>query len=149
MFPISLAQLFGWASVALTCVAAGWWGGLAEKLGAALIAATWVASTLVEQRHNWLAPQFGLLAVDVLTFVALAALAFWSRRNWAICAAGFQAIAVLTHLVFLINPAAFYRAFYMSNFSIGFLLLSAVLAGVIFESRPQPAVSRRDGAYRR
>ena len=143
MFPIALAQLFGWVCLGLTCVAAGWRGRAPEKLGAGLVAAAWVLSTLVEQRHNWLEPQYGILAVDVATLAGLAGLAFWSRRYWAICAAGFQAIAVLTHLVFLINPQALYRAYYMSNFSIGFLLLGAILAGVLFEA-PRPApVSRR------
>jgi hypothetical protein len=143
MFPIALAQMVGWVSLALTCLAAGWRGERPEKLGAALVAAAWVVSTLVERRHNWLEPQYGILAADVVTLLALAALAFWSRRNWAICAAGFQAIAVLTHLVFLINPQALYRAYYMSNFSIGFLLLGAILAGVFFEASRPASVSRR------
>jgi hypothetical protein len=143
MFPIGLAQMLGWACLALTCVAAAWRGGPPEKLGASLSAAAWVVSTLVERRHNWLEPQFGIFAVDVVMLFALIALAFWSRRYWAIWAAGFQAIGVLTHLLFLINPAALYRAYYMSNFSIAFLVLGAIVAGVIFESAKSPVISRR------
>jgi len=143
MFPVDLAQWLGWISLVLTCVAAAWRGGLPERLGAGLVAAAWVLTLLVEQRRNWLEPQFGMFAVDIATFLGLAALAFLYRRYWAICAAGFQAIAVLTDLIFMINPAVFYRAYYMSNFSIGFLLLGAILAGIIFEwAKPGP-VSRR------
>ena len=143
MFPIALAQMVGWACLAATCLAAGWRGERPEKIGAGLVAAAWVLSTLVERRHNWLEPQYGILAVDITTMVGLAALAYWSRRGWAICAAGFQTIAVLTHLVFLINPQALYRAYYMSNFSIGFLLLGAILAGVLFETERPAPISRR------
>jgi len=142
MFPVDLAQLLGWTCLALTCVAAAWRGGRAERLGAAVVAVAWVITALVERRHDWLEPQYGILAVDVVTLLALAAIALRARRNWAICAAGFQAIAVLTHLVFLINPAALYRAYYMSNFSIGFLLLGAILAGVIFERSNRLGVNR-------
>lgn len=143
MFPVDLAQLLGWTCLILTCLAAAWRGGRPERLGAGVVAAGWIISTLVERRHDWLEPQYGILAVDGATLLALAALALWAHRNWAICAAGFQAIAVLTHLVFLIDPPALYRAYYMSNFSIGFLLLGAILAGVMLETaRPLP-VSRR------
>jgi len=143
MFPVDLAQVLGWLCLALTCVAAAWRGGQAERLGAAVVGVAWFITALVERRHNWLEPQYGILAVDIVTLLALAAIALWARRNWAICAAGFQAIAVLTHLVFLINPQALYRAYYMSNFSIGFLLLGAIAAGVIFEASRRAPVSRR------
>ena len=142
MFPIALAQLVGWAAVALTCVAAAWRGERPERLGAGLIAVAWVLSTMVERRHNWLEPQYGILAVDVATFIGLTGLAFACRRAWAICAAAFQSVAVLTHVAFLINPAALYRAYYMANFSIGFLLLGAVIGGVLLESARSP-FSRR------
>jgi hypothetical protein len=143
MFPVNLAQLLGWACLTLTCVVVAWRGERPEKLGAGVIAAAWILSTLVEQRRSWLEPQFGVFAVDVLALAAFIALAFWSRRYWAIYVAGFHAIGVMTHLLFLINPAALYRAYYMINFSMGFLLLGALLAGTIFETSKPPAVSRR------
>jgi len=143
MFPVDLAQALGWACLALTCVVATWRGAWPEKLGASLAVAAWVASVLVEQRRNWLEPQVAVFVVDAILLAALAALALWSRRYWAIWAAGFQAIGVLTHVLFLINPAALYRAYYMSSFSIAFLVLGAIVAGVIFERSKPPAVSRR------
>jgi len=143
MFPIALAHQLGWTCLALTFIVAVWRGGLPEKLGASLSVAAWVASTLVEQRHNWLEPQYGIFAVDIVVLLGLTALAFWSRRYWSVWAAGFQAVGVLTHLLFLINPAALYRAYYMSNFSIAFLVLGAIVAGTIFERPKPPVVSRR------
>jgi len=143
MFPVILAQWLGWVCLALTCLAAGWRGRRPERLGAALVAAAWILTLLVEQRRNWLAPQTGMFIVDLLTFAGLAAIAYWSRRAWPICAAGFQAVAVLTDLVFHINPAAFYRAYYMSNFSVGFLLLGAIVVGIFFERGPPAPISPR------
>jgi hypothetical protein len=130
------AQLVGWLALGATCGAAFWRGGPPERLGAVLIAVTWAVTPLVELRRSWYQPQFGILAVDVFTLAALIALAFWRHRYWTICAAAFQAVAVLTHLAFLINPRALYRAYLFANFSIGFLLLGAILGGVLIEGAP-------------
>ena len=142
MFPVVLGQVLGWVAVFVTCAAAAWRGERPERLGAALIAVAWGLTDLAELRNNWLEPQYGILVVDIATFVGLAAIAFMFKRAWAICAASFQAVAVLTHLAFVINPAALYRAYYMANFSIGFLLLGAILGGVLLESARSP-LSRR------
>lgn len=143
MFPVALAQVLGWIAVLITCLAAAWRGERPERLGAALIAVAWGLTDLAEQRHNWLEPQYGILAVDFATFIGLATIAFVFRRAWAICAAAFQAVAVLTHLAFMIDPAALYRAYYMANFSIGFLLLGADVGGVLLESARSPFSRRR------
>jgi hypothetical protein len=101
----------------------------------------------VELRESWYQPQYGIFIVDLLTLAALVVLAMRFDRYWPICAAGFQAVAVLTHLAFLINPRALYRAYLFGNFSIGFLLLGAVLGGVIIEGRSPPFL--RPWAWRR
>ncbi len=104
---------------------------------------------MVERRDGWLAPQIGILVVDIATLVALSVLAAWYARYWPVWAAGFQAVAVLTDLAFLIDPRAVYRAYYFGNFSIGFLLLGAILAGVIIErERPFRRQPRRRRAHR-
>jgi len=133
---MTLAQIVGWTALALTCAVVFWRGERPERLGAALIAVAWLLTPLVELRRSWFEPQLGILAVDVATLVALVALAFRSRRYWAICASAFQAIAVLTHLAFLINPEALYRAYLFGNFSIGFLLLGSILGGTLIEAAP-------------
>ena len=143
MFPVNLAQLLGWACLAFTCVVVAWRGGRPEKLGAGVIAAAWVLSTLVEQRHSWLEPQVGVFIVDILALIAFVAIAYRYRRYWAIWVAGCHAVGVLTHVLFLIDPKALYRAYYMLSFSIGFLLLGALLAGAMFETGKSDALSRR------
>ncbi len=133
---MTLAQIVGWIALALTCAMAFWRGERPERLGAALIAVAWLITPLVELRRSWFEPQLGILAVDVVTFIALVALAFRYVRYWAICASAFQAIAVLTHLAFLINREALYRAYLFGNFAIGFLLLGSILGGTLIEVAP-------------
>ena len=136
------AQIVGWIALALACAAAAWRGGRPERLGALLLAAAWVVTPLVELRSSWRQPQIGILGVDIVTLAALAWLAMRYDRTWPICAAGFQAIAVLTHLAFLVNPQALWRAYLVGNFAIGFLLLGAVVGGVVMEGRA-PSLRRR------
>ena len=132
------SQVVGWSALGLTCGAAAWRGGRPERLGAALIAVAWVTTPLVELRDSWYQPQLGILAVDVVTLAALVLIAVRYDRYWPVCAAAFQAIAVLTHLAFLINPRMLYRAYLFGNFSIGFLLLGAILGGVLIEGAKTP-----------
>ena len=144
-----LAKLVGLLALALTCAAAAWRGERSEQLGAALISAAWLINPLLEQRRSWYAPQFGILAADVATLMGLVILVFVYKRYWTICATAFQAIAVLTHVAFLIDPRALYRAYFMANFSIGFLLLGAILGGVVIESAPRrlsPPARRQQGS---
>ena len=141
---MTLANLINLLALVATCAIAVWRGRRPERAGALIIAAGFLLTPLVERRESWFQPQFGIFAVDVATLVALVALAFWYGRYWSICAAAFQAIAVLTHFAFLLNPHAIYRAYYFANFSIGFLLLGALLGGVFIESaEPLSARLRR------
>jgi hypothetical protein len=129
------AQQIGTAALALSCGLAFWRGARPDKLGAAAIAAAWITTPLVERRGDWFQPQYGILVVDSLLLTVLIALALRSGRRWPVCAAAFQSFTVLTHLAFLVNPYALYRAYYYANFASGFLLLGALFAGVLLESR--------------
>jgi hypothetical protein len=142
MFFLVLVKYLNWIALILTCVIAFWRGRQPERLGALVVGVAFLVTPLVEQRESWLRPQYGILAVDVALLALLVALAVRYDRYWPICASAFQAVAVLTHFVFLINPQALYRAYFFANFSVGFLLLGAVLGGVVIES-PVPFRVRR------
>ena len=87
MFSMTMAKFVNLAALLLTCAIVLWRGRRPEKLGAAVIAAAFLATPLVEQRESWFQPQFGILAVDVATLAALVAMAFRYDRYWTICAA--------------------------------------------------------------
>ena len=135
---MTLPQIVGWTGLALTWATALWRGGRPERLGASLIGVAWILTPIVQLRENWYQPQYGICVIDLVTLIGLTALAVRYQRYWPICAAGFQFIAVLTHLAFLVNPQALFRAYLFGNFSIGFLLLGAVLGGVIMEGATPP-----------
>jgi hypothetical protein len=135
---MTLAQSVGWFALTLTCAAAVWRGGRPEQLGGLFAAVAWIVTPFVEFRESWYQPQFGIFAVDVAVLVGLIVLAIVYGRCWTICATAYQAIMVMTHLAFLINPEALYRAYLFGNFSIGFLVLGAILGGVVFESDQSP-----------
>jgi hypothetical protein len=134
------AQITGWAALTTACAIAARWGRRPERLGAAAIVVAWVATTLVERRDSWFAPQTGILCVDVAMLGAFVVLGVRYGRYWPLAAAGFQAVAVLTDAAFMVEPGPLYRAYYFGNFSIGFLLLGALVGGVVIE---------RDRLYRR
>jgi hypothetical protein len=137
------AQQVGTAALVLTCGLAFWRGARADKLGAIAIAVAWIATPLVERRGDWFQPQYGILIVDTLLLAAFIALALRYSRRWPICAAAFQSFAVLTHLAFLVDPHALYRAYYYANFSIGFLFLGSLFGGVLIEPRETEPRTRR------
>jgi hypothetical protein len=139
---MTLTQLVNLAAMLLTCAVVFQYGARPERIGLSIVAAAFLLTPLVEQRESWLRPQWGILTVDVLTLAALVGIAFWWNRAWPICAAAFQAIAALTDVAFLIGPRALYRAYYVGNFAIGFLLLGAILGGVVFEAA-RPVRRRR------
>jgi len=130
---LNLAPGIGWFALGLTCVIAFWRGGPSERLGALLAAAGWIVTPFVEFRSDWYEPQVGVFAVDVLMLLGLTALTLRYRRAWTICASAFQTLMVLTDIGVLIDPRALYRAYYYANFSIGFLVLGAIVGGVLIE----------------
>ena len=133
MFINTPAQQVGSAALVATVALTAWRGGRPERIGVAIIACAWILTPFVELRGSWYQPQWGIFGVDVLNLLALASLAFIYDRRWPVCAAGFQAIAVLTHVAFLINPHALYRGYFYANFAVGFLLLGSLLGGIVIE----------------
>lgn len=138
---MSLEQMFSWFALALTIAVVGWWGRRPERVGIAVIAIGWLLTLLLLRKDSWYSPQYGVMVVDGALLAVFILMAFAYDRYWIICIAAFQAVAFLTHFIFLIDPHAFYRAYYFANFAIGYLILGAMIGGVIIE-RAAPARRR-------
>ena len=136
MFINTPAQQVSSAALLMTIVATAWRGAPPERVSMAVITAGWIITPFAQLRENWYQPQWGMLAVDTVTLMCLAYLTLHYKRHWIICATGFQAVAVMTHLAFLISPHALFRGYFFANFAIGYLLLGSVLGGIVFELRP-------------
>jgi hypothetical protein len=131
-------QLVGLTILGLSCAVTFWRGQKPERIGVSVVAAGWLLTPLVEQRDSWLQPQYGIMTVDIVVLAAFIVLAFRYRRYWTIYAAAFQIAAILIHLAFLIDPRALYRAYYAESFAVGYLILGAILGGVLIEGRTPP-----------
>lgn len=128
-------QAVGLTILALTLAYTYRRGSRPERIGVSLVAAGWLITPIVEQRESWYAPQFGIMGVDMMILAAFTVMTLRYNRFWTICAAGFQAIAVIVHFAFLMSPAALYRAYFFETFAIGYLVLGSILGGVLIESR--------------
>ncbi|MES2782495.1 MAG: hypothetical protein V4657_06850 [Pseudomonadota bacterium] len=93
------------AGLTLCSVYASVKGGRTGKAGSAIfITATILSSGAAQFNPDWATMSLGLLIVDGGCLLALLILAQASDRYWPIWAAGFQAVAVATHLATLSVP---------------------------------------------
>lgn len=78
-----------------------WRGGRTERIVAVANIAAWLATIVVQNRHNWLDPQWGVFAVDAAFLLLLLWCVVRSSRLWILPAAAFQLLAVVTHAAIL------------------------------------------------
>ena len=78
-----------------------WRGGRTERAVAVANIVAWIATIVVQNRHNWLDPQWGVFAVDVVFLLLLLWFVVRSSRLWILPAAAFQLLAVVTHAAIL------------------------------------------------
>lgn len=78
-----------------------WRGGRTERVVAVANIAAWLVTIVVQNRHNWLDPQWGVFCVDVAFLVLLLWCVVRSSRLWILPAAAFQLLAVVTHAAIL------------------------------------------------
>lgn len=99
---IVLNQMLGaafWALIPLGCVAALAFGGLAERLAAAVASTAFALTLALNQTRG---PDLGVTLTDVAMTLALGAIAFGYRRPLLHVVAAMCFLAVLTHLGFYV-----------------------------------------------
>jgi len=98
--PVSAYQLppYVWPTVMMSvCALTVWRGGDDERLGAGGVLAGWALS-MVLFRARSVDTQWGVAVVDLFVLGLFLWMALRSRRYWPLFAAGFQLLAVATHL---------------------------------------------------
>jgi hypothetical protein len=93
---MSLAFLLYWSCVAGLAGFAALHGGRDERLAAGAVVVAALLSPLAVS-HSYHSPEIGVVLVDVLLFLALAAIALRSAAFWPMWAAGFQLGALAVH----------------------------------------------------
>ncbi|KRB48652.1 MAG: hypothetical protein V4514_20745 [Pseudomonadota bacterium] len=74
-----------------------WRGGRTERVVAIANIVAWIATIVVQNRSNWVDPQWGMFAVDVAFLLVLLWFVIRGSRLWILPAAAFQLLAVVTH----------------------------------------------------
>jgi hypothetical protein len=130
---------------ALVCAFAIIKGDRTERLGAGLLLVAWIASFTAQEGAGMVNTQYAVMAIDVITLVALSVLAWNSERSWPVWAAAFQAVetAVLAAPVagLRIGGWSYIAASNLSSFGV----MTALAVGTWIAWREREALSAKPG----
>lgn len=99
-----------------------WKGDEPEKIGGIAYVLAWFASMLVQDDAKLHGVQWGMFAIDTVGLLVFGALAWKSRRAWPVWICALQLLAVMSHVMSMIDirpPAAsFYTVINLSQYGI-------------------------------
>lgn len=127
---MQITQLLYLAALAGVVAYALWRGGWPERTVALAILLGSVASRLVENTTDWLAPQYGILAVDLALLAVLLTVVVRSSRLWPLWTAGFHLVGTAMHLAMGVSGAIWPWAYFTAMTLFGYLMLASVVWGV-------------------
>ena len=130
MQSLALPPWFGLTLMALVCGAAAWRGGWEERTTAMAFMIAWM-TTLLGRDQAWIGTQWGTLAVDAVLLGFLVAVAMRSDKYWPLFAAGFQLLAVVTHVARIVDAQVGAWAYATAAVIFSQLTVFALAAGVI------------------
>jgi hypothetical protein len=115
-----------WPTVLMTvCAIAVWRGRDHERLAAGSELASWSMSLLVFRSRSELT-QWPVLFIDAVLLAILVWIALRSPRYWPLFAAGFQLLAVLTHLAHALDAVVSGWAYLTAMLIWNYLTLTAI-----------------------
>lgn len=118
-------------------VLAAWRGRWEERTIAFGMVIDSVVSRLI-QSHDWNAPQWADLGLDLVYLIVMVWVALKSNRQWPLWVAGFQVIDVAIYLAFMADVRVGAWASYTAIAIWGYLILIAIVVGTL--SHPRPGV---------
>jgi hypothetical protein len=125
-------QLPPWIGVPLSlliCAVALWKGGLEERVTASGFLICFAITALLRDT-TWPHIQKAVFASDVAYFILLLVIALRTYRYWPLTAAGFQLLAVMTHVAKMIDNGMGQWAYVTAGVIWTYLLLIALGVGV-------------------
>lgn len=112
-----------------------WRGGRIERLVAGANILAWLATITVQNRQDWLHPQWGVLVVDVGFLALLLALVVRTTRGWVMPAAAFQLLAVVTHMAIMADKGVRAWAYITALILWSYLVLISLAVGAYVYDR--------------
>lgn len=123
-----LAMLFG------CCGSAIWLGRNTERWTALALLGCTIASPIVET-SQFVAPESGILIIDLLLLGFLFVLAMRSDRFWPLWATAFQVVGTLIHVARLVDPTVWHLAYAVAQGFWAYPVLAALALGTWWEAR--------------
>lgn len=103
-----------------------------ERIGAGAYLLAWFASLLVQKDGQLFDIQWGMFAIDVVVLLVFGAMVWRSRRSWPVWACALQLLAVMSHVMIMVDlrtpVASFYTVLNLASFGI----LIAIGAGTFW-----------------
>lgn len=125
------------------CGLAVWRGRDEERLAAGAYLADW-ALTLVVFKDRSTDTQWGVLVIDTILLGIYLWLALRSRRFWPLFAAGFQLLAIVTHLAMTLDRTVSGWAYLTAELVWSYLVLIAIGYGSWTAPRYAAPLAHRD-----
>lgn len=121
---------FIWAvAMAIVSAYALWRGGRTERAVAVANVVAWVATIIVQDRRNWVDPQWGMMLVDAGFLGFLLLLVVRTDRVWILPAAAFQLLALITHIGIIADPGVRAWAYMTALILWSYLVLICLAVG--------------------
>ena len=132
----TLTSQLGFAVVVVVAAFAFLKGDEPERIGAGAYLLGAFATVLLQDRTALHGLQWPVFAIDGVFLAVCAALAWKSRRSWPVWACGFQTLAVLTHVLIMVDLRPPLWAFYV--------VLNLATLGVLASIAVGTAIAWRD-----
>ena len=145
----SIQQQIGLAVFAAVLIAAFAVGRRDERLGAAIVTVSALATMAHPYWEPWLDLRLGGLAIDGLTLAALTWLVAVSQLRWPLFATAFVLLLVLLHLVALASPPALRITYLDASAALSYGVLAALAVGTLAAWRSRRLAWGKDAWWSR
>lgn len=148
---IALPPWLGLVVLLIVCGGAFWKGASEERYAAAGILLSLMVTVLTRD-HQWAHVESAVFVADTSLFIALLVISMKTPKFWPMAAAGFQLLAIMTHVAKVMDAGLQQWAYITAGVIWTYLLLIALGVGTLntwragrqpTEAAARPAATRR------
>lgn len=116
-----------------------------ERIGSAAYALVYLGTMMIKDGGSLSAPQWGVMAMDIVLLAVFLGLVRHSRRGWLVWASAFQALIVTGHLLVAANLRPPSDAFATVNNMSNYGVLIAMAVGTFWAWQERRAAAMGSG----